>query len=276
MDSYPVFNNFADSLLILVNAVDRIVEKIKSADYSKVIDSIVAMGEYASYICALEEIKWPLYNVRDNEFRQAIVDAHKSNCKSEQINEIVFSFFSTDQIVKMKERWLSSTVIKPERLDVLAEAVNMHNLGYYYASTSILMCQLYGVSNDIVEFSQQQGIELNEDDKKEVSDFYNMRLDKLKHSEKGQLMQMLFISDISTGTWYSFAKYIKEIVLDSSSTQVYWSTQPLRNKICHGNQLCYGTKEHSLKAILIIDLLFNLADELKYYAEHHTEECNDE
>ena len=30
---------------------------------------------------------------------------------------------------------------------------------------------------------------------------------------------------------------------------------PLRNKICHGQQTEYGTQEHSLKAILVTDIV---------------------
>lgn len=33
---------------------------------------------------------------------------------------------------------------------------------------------------------------------------------------------------------------------------------PLRNKICHGVQTNYGTEEHSLKAILAINLITRL------------------
>lgn len=33
---------------------------------------------------------------------------------------------------------------------------------------------------------------------------------------------------------------------------------PLSNKICHGQQTNYGTKEHSIKAILATDIVIRL------------------
>ena len=40
------------------------------------------------------------------------------------------------------------------------------------------------------------------------------------------------------------------------------SSMPDHNKICHGDQLDFGTKEHSLKAVLVIDMLIQLAYEI--------------
>lgn len=52
-------------------------------------------------------------------------------------------------------------------------------------------------------------------------------------------------------------------VLVSPKTKDEWPKAPLRNKICHGEQLDFGTKEYSLKSILIIDMLIKLLYELE-------------
>lgn len=274
MNNNPMFDNIANALTVLLDAVDKIVERVSKVDYTKLIDTFAAIGEYASYLTAIEELQWPLYDMKDKQFRQKIIELHKSNAPSEQINDIVFSLISRDYIENMKQDWLSISTIKQERLPILSEAIELHNLGYYYASTSLLMCQLYGVSADVVSVAKQNQLFLTKDDKEAVAEVFSFDAKYLK-TERGQLLQMLFISDINTGTWYSFAKYIKEVILDSSSSTSLWASQPLRNKICHGDQLNFGTKEHSLKAILTIDLLIKLSDELRIYAQQRNEETGD-
>ena len=63
------------------------------------------------------------------------------------------------------------------------------------------------------------------------------------------------------------AEYLQTEILCSSDSKKRWETQPLRNKICHGDQLNFGTEEHSLKAILTVDMLIQLAYEINRIAE---------
>lgn len=49
------------------------------------------------------------------------------------------------------------------------------------------------------------------------------------------------------------------------------SNHPCRNKICHGIQLNFGTKEHALKSILAIDMMIRLAESLKSINEETAE-----
>ena len=274
MNNNPMLDNMANALTILCDAVDKIVERVSKYDYTKIIDLIDAVGEYASYLTAIDELHWPLYDVEDKQFRHKIIELHKSNASYNQINDVVFSYMSDSYIESMKQRWLSITTIKPERYPILSQAIELHNLGYYYASTSLLMCQLYGVSADVVSVAKQNQLYLTKDDKEAVTEVFCFDA-KYLNTERGQLMQMLFISEMNTGAWYSFAKYIKEVILDSSSDTSLWTSQPLRNKICHGDQLNFGSKEHSLKAILTIDLLIKLSDELRIYAQQKNEENGD-
>ena len=46
----------------------------------------------------------------------------------------------------------------------------------------------------------------------------------------------------------------------------------MRNKICHGVHTDFGTKEKSLKSILVIDLLLNLYADLNWMISNADEE----
>ncbi len=49
------------------------------------------------------------------------------------------------------------------------------------------------------------------------------------------------------------------------------SSHPCRNKICHGIQLNFGTREHALKSILTIDMMIRLGENLKHINENNAE-----
>ena len=61
--------------------------------------------------------------------------------------------------------------------------------------------------------------------------------------------------------------YIKNVTLYSGKDYSHIEDQPLRNKIGHGDQLNFGTKEHSLKAILTIDMMIQLTYEINRIVE---------
>lgn len=62
--------------------------------------------------------------------------------------------------------------------------------------------------------------------------------------------------------WDAMGDYIKNVTLYSGKDYSHIDNQPLRNKIGHGDQLNFDTKEHSLKAILTIDMMVQLAYEI--------------
>jgi len=160
----------------------------------------------------------------------------------------------------MLKKWHSSSCINKERLSIFEEAVELHRKKYYYACTSMMMCQLYGVIIDIYRYLDKNDIEIDDESKAKLANKYNMtNID----SEKGKFIQMAFITDLGYIIKEVIVEYIKEDVLSSSDSKSRWEHQPLRNKICHGDQLNYGTEEHSLKAILCIDLLVKLGECIK-------------
>lgn len=216
---------------------------------------------YSSFLKTLEEIKWPLFFISDKEFQEKIINEnHKASEKN--INNIIFTYCNEEFISKLKTNWSSCTSIVDDRKPLLLEALEMHNNGYYYSSVSILMCQVYGVASDIDKIAKTYGIEVSEDDKFDLAEYLNINLD-LIDNEKGKLLQKLMISEENYLALPIISKYIKEEVLSSSDSKERWNQQPLRNKVCHGDQLNFGTKEHSLKAILVIDILITLSSQIE-------------
>ena len=118
-------------------------------------------------------------------------------------------------------------------------------------------------------------MELDPEEKNLVSEYYEINIKDID-KEKGKLIQMTTITESGQLLWNAMASYLKEEILCSSDSKQRWETQPLRNKICHGDQLNFGTKEHSLKAILTVDMLIQLAYEIRRIVELNNEAINEQ
>lgn len=68
--------------------------------------------------------------------------------------------------------------------------------------------------------------------------------------------------------WEAVSNYLYKTVFSSDDfstlDSMYRDHNPLRNKICHGEQMSFGTKEISLKAIFIVNLLLHLKKEIEW------------
>lgn len=157
-----------------------------------------------------------------------------------------------------------------ERLLLLEEAVNLHNSGCYYGATSIMMCQVDGLICDISNYTDENGLICSEDDEKEICELYQVDFQNhkkfAKKSEKHMILRLAAMTENAVFYWEAMTDYIYNVVLTSHGEE-YRDHNPLRNKICHGDQLDFGTEEKSLKSIFVIDLLLNLKSEMQWLAE---------
>jgi hypothetical protein len=72
---------------------------------------------------------------------------------------------------------------------------------------------------------------------------------------------MCSIHDKGHVTYDLIIDYIKDTILTSTGKyEDIAEHNPLRNKICHGQQTNYGTMEHALKSILCVDLVVKLGE----------------
>lgn len=253
-----------DALQQMLRISGQIASSFSNICIPRIPEKVIARFQY---INLLKEIKWPLFLIYDEEFEKDITKACSDRNKSTSILEVVIQYCNENYFRNMLSAWIDSTAINPDRIPVLQEALLMHNNRYYYSSTSILMCQIYGIAADIVDLADRNGLVADKDDKELVSQHYNIDYDKIDR-EKGRLMQTILFTENGVILWDAMASYLKDEILCSSDSAERWRCQPLRNKICHGVQLNYGTIEHSLKAILSIDMLIQLANEIEYIAKN--------
>ncbi|KJS13645.1 MAG: hypothetical protein VR67_03315 [Peptococcaceae bacterium BRH_c8a] len=177
------------------------------------------------------------------------------------MERIIFNYCDEKYVNDSYNLWTQCEGVNTQRQPILREALDMHLVGNYYSSTALLMCQLYGIIVDISHYAQNNNISISAEYKNLIAKHYKIEEHKI-NSEKGKFIQLSAIPESGALLWEAVTEYLQNEILCSSESKKRWMHQPLRNKICHGEQLNFGTKEHSLKAILCIDILMNLSNEI--------------
>lgn len=249
-----------------------------------------------TYLEKLRKANWPLYLEDDESLMESIltVQLDKEDLGEEKIKEIAMNYCNDEFIDRSFENWKNSEAINKNRLPILEEAIKNYQDGRYYSSTSLLMEQMMGLIEDTFQYYDTDGE--NQPDVEDLTGICNYirmsennvlqkdrdtqtlkpkEMKKLK--EKGQLVYIIgMLGARGMIYWRVSAEYISTVVLASGSHENdYAAHHPMRNKICHGEQLDYGTKEHALKAILSINLMVNIADAVKYRLDRKNLENDD-
>ena len=234
----------SDAIQNALNFGQKIAQTIANYNFGPMLKNLSEAIIPIKYIHLLEQVKWPLFLIDDEKLRDQILSACADKEDADTVKGIAFTYCNETFLYSLEEDWLACSAIKSERKPVLSEALLMHKQGFYYSSVSVLMCQLYGIASDIVDIAKENDLEIGDDAKDFVSEHFEIKREDVD-KEKGKLLQMVVMTESGQLLWDAMASYLKEEILCSSDSKKRWNTQPLRNKICHGdqlNQLAYEIK----------------------------------
>ena len=210
--------------------------------------------ENIRYLKSLDRSGWPLFHL----------DFQDSNYVSSLNEDGYFSyllfFYKNEYKKNLIESWKKAPIIKDSRKPILEEALTLFDNHFYYGTCSILMCQLYGIAEDIDCYSKEHSLVLSDDDIKGIDELYGIENPKKFPKEKSRHFQKLMHIRNGILWWDKTLQYINNFVLKNPDKPIEEFAVPHRNKICHGEQLNFGTQEHALKAIFIIDSLIKFSD----------------
>lgn len=261
---------FAQSLSNLFEAARTITSQI-----SESLGGFVQVAQDLQYNGKLRYLKWPLYFERDQkliDYFNSIDTGEKIKITKKQEDEIanlVFHCLDEEWLINLQDRWRASSFIEPDRGKLLDEGVALYRNDFYYGSTALMICQVYGIAMAINKFVKKNNLIASSEDKELIQKTFSIiKID----SEKGQMLQLFMNSQVGGFVWYYIAEYFHSEILCSSESKTRMYRHPLRNKICHGTQVNFGTKEHALKAILCIDILIRLGEEIEYTVKLMNEE----
>lgn len=208
----------------------------------------------------VSQVNYPIYFEIDTELQNRIIniyDSYVGKSEEDMLNEIekcILDYYNHDMLDQILYSWIQQSWIHPERKAALKEAIEEYEEGKYYATGSILMCQLGGLITELYDITDTK-ILLSTEDKKEVLSLYHI---KSQNSEKSKVVQMMSVQSGAAYLWYSSSKYFMNYTYSSSEDAATFEKDPGRNKICHGEQTNYGRKEMALKAILVTDIVVQL------------------
>lgn len=273
MENISKLSSLLKDIVVAVNqseamqSFSRFANQIKSFQLPAPSQDVIKGMKCFHNLNKLERLQWPLYFMYTDELMEALNPyTYLSEDNEQKIREIVFDFCTVEFVEKLYEDWIKSSVINEKRIPILREAIEMYMNNAYYACVALLACQLNGIITDTYEMQVSYGKEFDFEEVMHAYESFNPTKEKPnridKKREKNQLLW--FITDAEDGIvyWIKAIEYIYNIILTSDNTMDE-SNHPCRNKICHGIQMNYGTKEHSLKSILTIDMMIRLAENLK-------------
>ena len=257
-----------------VKALQTYVKQLQQVQVPKIPQETIDGIRRANFLNVLKKIQWPLYIRFDDELMDKLyIYSNETDEHIEEIKQIIYEFCDKEFIENLYDSWLKSSVIEKDRLPILRESITLYDQGKYYGAVSLLLCQLSGIINDTYAIQKSYNKNFSKQEVKPIYEHYNPgksyednKKGIRESSEKTRLLW--FLSDTSGGGllyWMAAIEYLYNIVLTSEES-MNQSEHPCRNKVCHGIQLNYGTKEHALKAILSVDLIIQHAERLKVEA----------
>lgn len=206
------------------------------------------------YLDIIEKSEWSLFHIQFENVENIL------SLRKEDFFPFLWSFYENEYKKILVESWANAPILNEMRKPVLKEALSLFDSHFYYGVCSILMCQLYGIAEDIDLYSKKHSLKVSPEDVDNIDELYetNPKMGK----EKRKLFQKIMHVQERIVLWNRTLQYINKFVLKNPDKPINELTVPHRNKICHGEQLNFGTQEHALKAIFIIDSLINFSNEI--------------
>lgn len=201
----------------------------------------------------LKQYQWFITPVLSIDFIYEVISiCDKDDHKREEINELYYEYFSSDDFLnldEMVEEWKSKDVLRHTRIKIIESSVNLlktadSKINPSYLIVPTLMTQIEGIEHELMEkreLTPKGGRWFDSDDKVvKREDFYeNEDLNFILDSAKSILLEVIYQS-----------------VYPGSSLGMPINFN--RHKIAHGEFLNYGTKYNVIRCFLILDFIIRV------------------
>lgn len=213
------------------------------------------------FVKIANEIGFPVYLEMGSELKSLLLASYRANnnqCNGKEMQQIILDYYNDDYIDAILHSIENVNIFRSDRVLLVREGIEVYQEGHYGASGSLFSTQMSGMIRDIFD-------ELNtiypytQTEKKELMVAFDQHCKP--DSEKGMLLQIVCRQDGGILVWNRITEYFLDVIY--SSGEKYMDTQPKRHMICHGIQTNYNTKEMSLKQIICLDILAELAWRVK-------------
>lgn len=240
-------------------------EVARGVDIKAIADAFRPIALKSKRVEILGRSNWPMYLIDDadacNRLDTLPADATDAELRR-LVSEIAFGSLDDKWLRETRVRWREHDELTTGEKRVLESALNRHEKDDYEGCVALLMNLLEG----LIEKYCPPKFKTLEGKQAELFDLYAGKLGvNPSHNKKGDARKLSNVKDrvlllvlLSQDGWYTFhhaADYIISVILTNTMDADTAAHNPLRNKICHGEQTDYDTLEHSLKAILATDVV---------------------
>ncbi len=195
--------------------------------HAKTVESMLERSRISADTWA--ELRWPPpWHLPARVLDQIAAAYRKKKITLDEVAEIFIEHYTPDKIAEFGDRWAGYAWLGP-RLPILREALANYVDGRHYSTVCALLPQFEGV---LREFLGKEAIKTN---------------------SIGGVGSIGFGS--AAGRFY--AEVIRETYYPDSDSPI---PELSRHSILHGNATDYGTPKHSLRVILIADIILSSVD----------------
>lgn len=265
----PLYNqiDYSAALRSVYAAIDHVAKVVKAAtekiELSGIVNAFKPIAIKLNRLSVLTKTQWPMYLVDNpkacDQFDSLAVDAPDEVLKS-RVDKIAFECLDEQWLDETRAIWKSHEEISEREMRLLVSALERHRKQDYEGCVSLLM----NIFEGLIEKYAPDGKALNEEQEEAFDIYAKQHRAATLYSEgkrrklrniKDKVLLMLVTSENGWLVFDSAINYLVDITFINSMDNALAAHNPLRNQICHGKQTEFDTLEHSLKAILVTDLI---------------------
>lgn len=248
-------------------AMEHVAKVVKAAtekiDLSGIINAFKPIAIKLNRLSVLTKTQWPMYLV-DNPKACDQIDSLPDDAPDEvlksRVGQIAVECLDDQWLDETRAIWESHEEISEGEMRILVSALERHRKQDYEGCVSLLM----NIVEGLIDKYAPDGKALNEEQEEafdiyakqhRVATLYSEGKRRKLRNIKDKVLLMLVTSENGWLVFDSAINYLVGITFINSMDNALAAHNPLRNQICHGKQTEFDTLEHSLKAILVTDLI---------------------
>lgn len=263
--SLPDYSKLFNDVLPPIAHFAELARGITSAvDFGLFVEAVRPVALRVQRVELLDRVGWPLYLVDSkslcNELDVLTGDVSDDELR-QSVSRIAAENLGLEWLKDTRACWAGHKELGVGKYALLSRALNRHESGDYEGCVALLMNLFEGLLNMYMPITKAP-----DEERKKLFDWHAEELgitstDRKNGgarelvSAKDKVLLLVVCADDGWCALEHAMRYIVKVILTNEMDEEVAAHNPLRNKICHGIQTEYGTLEHSLKAILVTDIV---------------------
>lgn len=243
----------------LHKTVSSFIQKMAQINFQfSLPDGFIEIQDRMLFFKIADEIGFPIYLECDTELQDILIEIYIDNnnrCDKAKMQQAVIDYYNEDYLECICNGITNVNIFDAERIGLLRQGIEVYQEGHCAAANALFITQMGGMIRDIYNKLS----EIHKFTRKEKNEV--KRIFKLENcyddSEKVMLAEIISEQEGGIMIWYKVVKFFLKYMY--SSGKKYMDEFPKRHMICHGIQTNFDTMAMSLKMILCMDILAELA-----------------